>query len=97
MLKWLLVAWMAIYLWKYMARRKAEAKAKAAMDANAAPSFRKAAPGQIATRLVPCANCGVNLPEEEALLSDGHFYCCEAHRKAGSQGLGASAVERAGR
>ncbi|MBI5331712.1 MAG: hypothetical protein HZB71_14010 [Betaproteobacteria bacterium] len=31
--------------------------------------------------MVRCAQCGVNLPRSEAILSQGKFYCCEAHRQ----------------
>jgi uncharacterized protein len=32
-----------------------------------------------AENMVRCEQCGVHLPEKEALKSAGHFYCSEAH------------------
>jgi uncharacterized protein len=32
-------------------------------------------------RMVQCAQCGVYIPENEALSSGGRFYCSEAHLK----------------
>jgi uncharacterized protein len=31
--------------------------------------------------MVSCAQCGVHLPESEAIQKDGKHYCCEEHRK----------------
>lgn len=31
--------------------------------------------------MVRCAVCKVNLPRSEAILTHGHFYCCDAHRQ----------------
>lgn len=31
--------------------------------------------------MVRCKVCGVNLPRSEAILSQGRFYCCDAHRR----------------
>ena len=31
--------------------------------------------------MVSCAQCGVHLPESEAIQRDGKHYCCEEHRK----------------
>lgn len=33
--------------------------------------------------MVRCKVCSVNLPRSEAILSQGQFYCCEAHRQHG--------------
>lgn len=32
-------------------------------------------------RMVECAQCGVHIPEGEALQEGGQSYCCEAHRQ----------------
>ena len=32
-------------------------------------------------RMVVCARCGVNQPVSESILSNGNFYCCNAHRQ----------------
>ena len=31
--------------------------------------------------MVRCAHCGVNLPKSESILSQGNFFCSDAHRK----------------
>jgi uncharacterized protein len=30
-------------------------------------------------RMVQCASCGIYIPEQEALLRAGHYYCSQAH------------------
>ncbi len=35
--------------------------------------------------MVRCAHCGVYLPQSESLAAEDCFYCCEAHRLAGSR------------
>lgn len=37
--------------------------------------------GEKAERMLPCAVCGVHVPESEGVKSAGRFFCCEAHRK----------------
>lgn len=32
-------------------------------------------------RMVVCAQCGVHLPESEAIETSGRHYCCEEHRR----------------
>lgn len=32
-------------------------------------------------RMVECVQCGVHIPEGEALQDGGLTYCCEAHRQ----------------
>jgi uncharacterized protein len=49
-------------------------------------SLRRGAPRQddvsaSAEEMVRCARCGVHLPKSEAILADGKFYCCDAHRR----------------
>ncbi len=34
-----------------------------------------------AERMVACARCGVNQPVSESVLSDGKYYCGNAHRQ----------------
>lgn len=36
-------------------------------------------------RMLRCAHCGLHVPEDEALISDGQSYCCEQHRQLGPQ------------
>lgn len=36
-----------------------------------------------AERIVQCAECGLRVPESEAVLTDAHYYfCCPEHRDA---------------
>lgn len=32
-------------------------------------------------RMVPCSQCGLNLPVSEALLASGRYFCCDEHRR----------------
>jgi len=34
-------------------------------------------------RMVPCSYCGVHVPESDAVLHAGKFYCCDDHRAQG--------------
>lgn len=31
--------------------------------------------------LASCARCGLNLPRSESVASNGHWYCCDQHRR----------------
>ena len=33
-------------------------------------------------KMVQCANCGIFVPENEAIEQGGHFYCSTEHRDA---------------
>lgn len=33
-------------------------------------------------RMVRCAHCQLHVPADEAVASDGRYYCSEAHRRA---------------
>ena len=37
-------------------------------------------------QMVKCAQCGIHFPQGEAVVSDGHSFCCEQHRAAWKQG-----------
>ena len=50
-------------------RRKMAPPAPPAADSRALPMVR-------------CAECGVHLPKQEALLAGAKWYCCAAHRRA---------------
>lgn len=42
----------------------------------------KAAPKPSAEeRMVPCRQCGINVPESEALAAGEHHFCCDEHRR----------------
>jgi uncharacterized protein len=32
-------------------------------------------------RMVPCSQCGLNLPESEALAEGARYFCCDEHRR----------------
>lgn len=32
--------------------------------------------------MVRCEECGLHVPQEQALIKDGKYYCCEEHRDA---------------
>ncbi len=32
-------------------------------------------------RMVPCSQCGLNLPESEALTEGTRYFCCDEHRR----------------
>lgn len=38
-----------------------------------------AQPGRQAGKMVQCANCGVYIPEQEALTRGAQWYCSQAH------------------
>lgn len=46
------------------------------------PSSPQAGKGGV-ERMLPCARCGVCLPESEGVSGGGEFYCCDDHRRAG--------------
>ncbi|HEC13015.1 MAG TPA: hypothetical protein ENI80_07155 [Acidiferrobacteraceae bacterium] len=35
----------------------------------------------LASRIVPCAHCGVHIPEADAISHRGQFFCCKKHRQ----------------
>lgn len=37
--------------------------------------------GHAGERMVPCSQCGVNLPESEALVAGERYFCCDEHRR----------------
>jgi len=37
--------------------------------------------GREGERMVPCSQCGVNVPESEALAAGGRFFCCDEHQR----------------
>ncbi len=42
------------------------------------PPARQHRPGE--QNMVRCAQCGVHVPETEAVRDDGRYYCSERHR-----------------
>jgi len=34
---------------------------------------------------VRCAHCNLHIPESEAILGNGHSYCCEKHKQEHSE------------
>lgn len=43
---------------------------------------RKMAPAAGAVRMVACAQCGLHLPEADAVRGTQAMYCCSAHHRA---------------
>ncbi|MDH3980397.1 MAG: PP0621 family protein [Gammaproteobacteria bacterium] len=43
---------------------------------------RRRPPGnrELTGKMVQCANCGIFIPQQEALEQDGHYYCSREHR-----------------
>lgn len=64
-MKWLLFAFVGWLIWRAM-------RSKPPVSAS-----RSAAPQ--AERMVRCAQCGLNVPEREALMVADRSYCCPAH------------------
>ena len=44
------------------------------------PSSPRVEPPPTAPLMKQCAQCGVHIPETESTQSQGHYFCCEAHR-----------------
>ena len=42
------------------------------------PQARRSAPGDL-PRMLPCAHCGVHVPESEAITHAGRVYCSKEH------------------
>jgi uncharacterized protein len=40
-------------------------------------------------RMIECAQCGLHVPESEAVSGEGLSFCCEAHRQAYRKAPGA--------
>lgn len=57
---------------------KALAGAKRGSRPDSPRAGSRPAPGE---RMVPCGQCGVNVPESEALAAGGRFFCCDEHRR----------------
>jgi uncharacterized protein len=55
---------------------KALAGPKRASRFDSSGSGARQRPGE---RMVPCGQCGLNIPESEALTADGRFFCCDEH------------------
>ena len=68
MIKYLLLLAGAYVLWRFWFRRETDAPVPPSADSGES--------------MVRCAQCGVYLPETDALAADGRHYCNEAHRRA---------------
>jgi len=40
---------------------------------------RKTPPRQLSGTVVACEQCGLHVPQEEAISVNGHYYCSRAH------------------
>jgi len=70
LLVWLALAF-AVMLWR---SRRRQPRRKKQPQGIAAPQ-----------PMVACAHCALLLPRSEALLQDGHFYCCCEHMQHGNE------------
>ena len=70
LLFWIILIAAAVWLWRRLVRKPA-------------------APGKTEQRtltMVRCAQCGVHLPRDQALQSQDHWYCSQAHLQQGHRG-----------
>lgn len=72
MLKYLLLIALGVFVWLAWRHR---ARPRADLTQQKAP----------VEQMVSCACCGVHLPLGESLVEEDRYYCCEAHRKAGTE------------
>lgn len=70
-MKYLIWIAVAAIIWWVWSKRKAAARRRQRDD-----SPQPRAP----ERMVRCANCGVHLPESDAVIHGGEHYCSAAHR-----------------
>ncbi len=50
----------------------------------APPSPHRPPPAALTlVQMVPCAHCGMHVPQSEAVQRDGHSYCSAAHAQRG--------------
>lgn len=48
-----------------------------------APRQSNPPPAAEIEQMVPCAHCGLHVPESESVKAGGRVYCSEAHRRLG--------------
>lgn len=64
LLVWIAIIVAAIWLWRrYFSK----------------PAKRSSAPRDEPPRMVRCEQCGVHVPEAQALQQEGHWYCSQDH------------------
>lgn len=65
-------------------RRAGKTGAQGASEARDTPAD---APREVLVieQMVPCAHCGLHVPESEGLRGPGGFFCSEEHRRLGSR------------
>lgn len=71
MLRWLLLLLLAVIIYRMLRRGRVSGRRR--------PSVRP--PEQ----MLICAQCGVHLPESEALVTGGQTFCCDQHRELWTQ------------
>jgi uncharacterized protein len=47
-----------------------------------APSAKKPPKAKQVESFVACHKCGLHIPQQEAIKSEGRYYCSESHRDA---------------
>ena len=81
-MKYVLVLGMVLFgfwLWKH--NRRLQARQKAVDKATHTPPPPAPAAASVA-RMVACRQCGLHLPEQDAVAGQQGLYCSEAHRQA---------------
>jgi len=61
------IIWLVIYIARQLLQKRSQSQEKK-------PTMK------IGT-MVQCERCGLHIPENEAVKENGHYYCCEDHRK----------------
>ena len=79
---------MKFLLWAlviYLAWRWYETKKLKSSETGAAPAAADVGTGSGAEKMVACAQCGIHLPQSEAVRSGALHYCSDAHRLSHSR------------
>lgn len=71
-----IIAIVFIVIWLFKSYRRQLPKE----DARGEDASGQESSGQ-AEDMVRCVHCGVHLPKRESILSNGKFYCSDAHRR----------------
>ncbi len=82
------LVWLAFRLIAISQRRSERSARDAPSGADRAGATRRGKSREVpGESIVPCAHCGLYLPESDALRDDGNTYCSRAHRDAHRQAV----------
>jgi len=73
LLSYLVIGWL---VWRTVKRWYAGYQQSAGKQANKQPN------PALSTRIVKCEHCEVHLPESDAVVHDGHWFCNQQHKHA---------------